>query len=293
MAAAAVAPAAVPSLNTSGDVALCAADGGGDAGAAPPPPRVSLPLLATIKAAQGAHGLAHGDYRRYRRYCARRLHRLRVTCKATHGKARYTPRPLTAAAVAAEPRLLEVPLMTAERAWAMAMEVKDEASAAVDRGGGRGGGAAAAGVPPPRNAARARRAVLARLAKATAAARELRALAAATATADTVAEADAYVGGDAAAVGRRRWVWVHTAPSTPGNHAQITSDHIEHIPRLCWRGPGRWENYAWITRHPACQPPTPCSCSPLLFPHRPRLSPPTPFAPTPTPSSTTTPSVLV
>lgn len=176
-------------MKSSGDGAPTSADDGGD-GVAPPPPRVALPLLATIKAAQGAHGLAHGDYRRYRRYCARRLHRLRVTCKATHGKARYTPHPITAAAVAAEPRLLEVPLMTAERAWAMAMEIKDEASAAVDRGGGGGGGGAAA----PRNAARARRAVLGRLAKATAAARELRALAIVTATADTITEVDAYVG---------------------------------------------------------------------------------------------------
>ncbi|GAB0498693.1 hypothetical protein MMPV_010040 [Pyropia vietnamensis] len=193
-AAAAMHPTEVSSTDASGDVVLPAADGCGDAGA-PVPPRVALPLLATIKAAQGAHGLAHGDYRRYRRYCARRLHRLRVTCKVTHGKARYTPRPLTAAAVAAEPRLLEVPLMTAERAWAMAMEVKDEASAALDRGGGGGGGSGGGGgAPAPRNAARARRAVLARLAKATAAARELRALAVATATAETVVEANAYVG---------------------------------------------------------------------------------------------------
>ncbi|KAK1863856.1 hypothetical protein I4F81_006410 [Pyropia yezoensis] len=103
-----------PAVTRRGDGAPTSADDGGD-GVAPPPPRVALPLLATIKAAQGAHGLAHGDYRRYRRYCSRRLHRLRVTCKATHAKARYTPHPITAAAVAAEPRLLEVPLMTAEQ----------------------------------------------------------------------------------------------------------------------------------------------------------------------------------
>ena len=37
----------------------------------------SLEIRAVIRAAQNAHGLRHGDYRRYRQYCARRLRRLR------------------------------------------------------------------------------------------------------------------------------------------------------------------------------------------------------------------------
>ena len=37
----------------------------------------SLEILAVIRAAQNAHGLRHGDHRRYRQYCARRLRRLR------------------------------------------------------------------------------------------------------------------------------------------------------------------------------------------------------------------------
>jgi signal recognition particle subunit SRP68 len=46
------------------------------------------------KAAQIQHGLRHGDYTRYRQYCARRLTRLRKTLAFTHGKGRFNQKRL-------------------------------------------------------------------------------------------------------------------------------------------------------------------------------------------------------
>lgn len=57
-----------------------------------PPPRHVV--LNMTKAAQIQHGLRHGDYARYRQYCARRLTRLRKTLGFTHGKGRFTQKRL-------------------------------------------------------------------------------------------------------------------------------------------------------------------------------------------------------
>jgi signal recognition particle subunit SRP68 len=45
---------------------------------------LELGLHAAARALQLQHGLRHGDYQRYRRYCTRRLRRLRVHAKLTH-----------------------------------------------------------------------------------------------------------------------------------------------------------------------------------------------------------------
>lgn len=39
-----------------------------------------------IKNSQLQNGLRHGDYRRYRQYCSRRLQRVRKSVKFTHGR---------------------------------------------------------------------------------------------------------------------------------------------------------------------------------------------------------------
>lgn len=51
-------------------------------------------VLKLTKAAQIQHGLRHGDYTRYRQYCAVRLTRLRRTLGFTHGKGRFVQKRL-------------------------------------------------------------------------------------------------------------------------------------------------------------------------------------------------------
>ncbi|KAJ6764301.1 SIGNAL RECOGNITION PARTICLE 68 KDA PROTEIN [Salix koriyanagi] len=48
-------------------------------------PRYSINVLQLLKSAQMQHGLRHGDYARYRRYCTARLRRLYKSLKFTHG----------------------------------------------------------------------------------------------------------------------------------------------------------------------------------------------------------------
>ncbi|PQQ06289.1 hypothetical protein Pyn_39897 [Prunus yedoensis var. nudiflora] len=84
-------------------------------------PKFSINVLQLLKSAQMQHGLRHGDYTRYRRYCTARLRRLYKSLKFTHGRGKYTRRAITESAVT-EVRFLHVVLYTAERAWSHAME---------------------------------------------------------------------------------------------------------------------------------------------------------------------------
>eukprot|EP00050_Salpingoeca_kvevrii_P017301 m.63830 g.63830 ORF g.63830 m.63830 type:complete len:608 (-) comp7484_c0_seq1:48-1871(-) len=99
----------------------------GDAEEAPPEPMepLELPVLVILSEMQQEHGLRHADYRRYRQYCSRRLQRLRATLNFTSGKHRYTKRVVTVDKVT-EARFLHIPMMLAERAWAYALELKQE-----------------------------------------------------------------------------------------------------------------------------------------------------------------------
>ncbi|CAG4980185.1 signal recognition particle subunit SRP68 [Colias croceus] len=93
---------------------------------------LSLEIFRIIKDAQQQHGLRHGDYQRYRGYCSRRIRRLRKVLKIPQGDRRHyrrkdvTTTHLTSAT--SENRLLCVPLLQAERAWAHAMQLRQEAN---------------------------------------------------------------------------------------------------------------------------------------------------------------------
>ncbi|KAG4998920.1 hypothetical protein JHK87_019992 [Glycine soja] len=84
-------------------------------------PKFSINVLQLLKSAQMQHGLRHGDYTRYRRYCTARLRRLYKSLKFTHGRGKYAKKALTESTVT-EVRFLHVILYTAERAWSHAME---------------------------------------------------------------------------------------------------------------------------------------------------------------------------
>ena len=92
-------------------------------------PEVNLDIFDVVKSSRAQHGLRHGDYLRYRQYCARRLHRLRKTLKLTQGKGRFVKRPLEPRMVAEGKHLL-IPLFCCERAWSYAMQLKRESSQA-------------------------------------------------------------------------------------------------------------------------------------------------------------------
>ncbi|MCL7039798.1 hypothetical protein MKW94_011340 [Papaver nudicaule] len=84
-------------------------------------PKFSINVLQLLKSAQMQHGLRHGDYTRYRRYCTARLRRLYKSLKFTHGQGKYNKKAITESTVT-EVRYLHVLLYTAERAWSHAME---------------------------------------------------------------------------------------------------------------------------------------------------------------------------
>ncbi|MED6169352.1 hypothetical protein PIB30_020658 [Stylosanthes scabra] len=84
-------------------------------------PKFSINVLQLLKSAQMQHGLRHGDYTRYRRYCTARLRRLYKSLKFTHGRGKYSKRNITESTVT-DVRFLHVLLYSSERAWSHAME---------------------------------------------------------------------------------------------------------------------------------------------------------------------------
>ena len=99
---------------------------------APPPQTLTLEVLKITKESQLQHGLRHTDYQRYRGYCSRRLKRVRKTLHLPCGNMRrFQKRELFAADAEqqlTDSRFLLIPLFQAERAWAYAMQLKQEAN---------------------------------------------------------------------------------------------------------------------------------------------------------------------
>eukprot|EP00903_Cladosiphon_okamuranus_P009501 g9053.t1 len=143
----------------------------------PDPPAAKLSLTLNVhevaKDAQNQNGLRHGDYHQYRQYCTRRLKRVRSSrqVRFMFGKGKsFVQKELTPDMVTSASHL-EIPLMTAERAWAYGMQRKQETADAPYR---------------------VRRHVATRLAKAAKSAADLEALCLETADERTCLEATAY-----------------------------------------------------------------------------------------------------
>jgi hypothetical protein len=87
-------------------------------------------VLELIKTAQTQNGLRHNDFDRYAQYCTRRLSRIRHAGSVdfTYGKGKaFVPKTLTAEQVT-DVRHLQIPLMNAERAWAMSQKYQQDIS---------------------------------------------------------------------------------------------------------------------------------------------------------------------
>lgn len=103
-------------------------DSKGDVIETTPPAPFCIEILPIIKNAQNQHGLRHGDYQRYRVYCTRRLRRVRKAVLFTQSQGhrnRYLKKTLTPQMVTNAHHLF-VPLVSAERAWALGMELKQD-----------------------------------------------------------------------------------------------------------------------------------------------------------------------
>ncbi|OQV15675.1 Signal recognition particle subunit SRP68 [Hypsibius exemplaris] len=86
----------------------------------------SLEVLKVVKEAQQLRGLRHGDYARYRQYCAKKLHRLRKALRFPQGtRTKYQGRPLRPDMVT-NAKFLEIHLFVAERNWSYGMQLKQE-----------------------------------------------------------------------------------------------------------------------------------------------------------------------
>lgn len=150
--------------------------------------KVTLQILSDITAAQAAHGLKHSDHLRYRRYCTRRLSRIRATTKSSSKDSshRYNSKPLSPEHILDNPRALCIPLVLSERNWAFAMDRKRD---------------------QPAGPFRARKVVIAKLGRAVKHAEELSDLCRKVADEHTVLEAEAYSKSMAAALALEREQW--------------------------------------------------------------------------------------
>jgi signal recognition particle subunit SRP68 len=81
---------------------------------------------------QSANGLRHGDYHRYRRFCSRKIHRIRSDLKLLNGRNRFKkavmPEKINSS------RYIELLVVYVERAWSHGLTLKSEYSVA-EKGG--------------------------------------------------------------------------------------------------------------------------------------------------------------
>ncbi|WVQ93952.1 hypothetical protein IAU59_001030 [Kwoniella sp. CBS 9459] len=86
---------------------------------------LSIKLLSTLSKERAVYGLRNGDFERYRRHCANKIHRLRQVTNSTCGKGKtYKAPPKLDAATVKDVRELQLVLFSAERALAHSHELK-------------------------------------------------------------------------------------------------------------------------------------------------------------------------
>ncbi|WVF66331.1 hypothetical protein IAT40_001071 [Kwoniella sp. CBS 6097] len=86
---------------------------------------LSFKLLSTLSKERAVYGLRNGDFERYRRHCANKIHRLRQVTGNTCGKGKtYKAPPKLDATIVKDVRELQLVLFSAERALAHSHELK-------------------------------------------------------------------------------------------------------------------------------------------------------------------------
>ena len=92
----------------------------------------NLEIAEFTRSIQSANGLRHGDYHRYRRYCTRKIHRIRSDLKLLNGRNRF--KKATIPDKINSSRFIELLVVYVERAWAHGITLKSE-HAVSDRAG--------------------------------------------------------------------------------------------------------------------------------------------------------------
>jgi len=95
--------------------------------------KFNVEVCNIIYQAQQEHGLKHDNYQRYREYCTRRLKRLRKVLNFKMGdKRKVNPKKVTEDNFN-DPRFVMLLVMSSERAWSHAMELKNDPRENKDR----------------------------------------------------------------------------------------------------------------------------------------------------------------
>ncbi|KAI8977586.1 hypothetical protein BDF20DRAFT_913901 [Mycotypha africana] len=89
-------------------------------------------VLSLINESRMTYGLRNEDYQRYREYCANRVRRLRQILKLSQPNSKKTNVQKPLPAVVTDVRYLQLFIYESERAWAYAMELKQESANSMD-----------------------------------------------------------------------------------------------------------------------------------------------------------------
>ncbi|KAI8325028.1 hypothetical protein GQ54DRAFT_37472 [Martensiomyces pterosporus] len=92
------------------------------------PPKIAFDVFGYIHDSRQTYGLRAQDYTRYRRYCAHRLQRVRKAVKLTQGSSAAFRKKEVTAENASKPEHVELLLLESERAWAFAMDLREQYS---------------------------------------------------------------------------------------------------------------------------------------------------------------------
>ncbi|OMJ94559.1 hypothetical protein SteCoe_2203 [Stentor coeruleus] len=88
---------------------------------------VKVEIIATIKSSQLLNGLKHSDYQRYRRYCAKKLRKLRKSLKFFYGHGKFEKKAISPE-LCQDSRYILLLLFNAERSWSYAMQLRQHIS---------------------------------------------------------------------------------------------------------------------------------------------------------------------
>eukprot|EP00190_Bangiopsis_sp_CCMP1999_P003712 CAMPEP_0198729352 /NCGR_PEP_ID=MMETSP1475-20131203/17435_1 /TAXON_ID= ORGANISM="Unidentified sp., Strain CCMP1999" /NCGR_SAMPLE_ID=MMETSP1475 /ASSEMBLY_ACC=CAM_ASM_001111 /LENGTH=607 /DNA_ID=CAMNT_0044491969 /DNA_START=41 /DNA_END=1864 /DNA_ORIENTATION=+ len=88
---------------------------------------VELPVLQVVKSEQMSNDMKNANYRRYHQHCTNKLRKLRKNLKFGHGRGKtFQKREITLDVAKRDPKFLMLLLMGAERAWSLAMVIKED-----------------------------------------------------------------------------------------------------------------------------------------------------------------------
>eukprot|EP00188_Purpureofilum_apyrenoidigerum_P000066 Plantae.Rhodophyta-Purpureofilum_apyrenoidigerum.ctg10239.p1 GENE.Plantae.Rhodophyta-Purpureofilum_apyrenoidigerum.ctg10239~~Plantae.Rhodophyta-Purpureofilum_apyrenoidigerum.ctg10239.p1 ORF type:complete len:607 (+),score=147.43 Plantae.Rhodophyta-Purpureofilum_apyrenoidigerum.ctg10239:252-2072(+) len=91
------------------------------------PAQIELPVLQVVKSEQMSNDMKNANYRRYHQHCTNKLRKLRKNLKFSHGRGKtFQKRDITIDVAKRDPKFLMLLLMGAERAWCLAMVIKED-----------------------------------------------------------------------------------------------------------------------------------------------------------------------